>query len=101
MLDLNPAAAKTYGWTREELVGRPIKTLVPPSRHQQADELLRRCRAGQEVKNVEGLRWNKEGQEIPILLTLSLLRDRDGKPDSIASLAIDISALKQAEAELY
>ena len=29
VIDLNQAAEQTYGWTREEIVGRPIRTIVP------------------------------------------------------------------------
>ena len=100
VFDLNFAAEKLYGFSREELVGSPIKKIVPQSRHAQADELLQRCKAGEEVRNVEGLRETKDGTELPVLITLSLLLDDAGQPTGIASFAKEIIAQKQAEADL-
>ncbi len=99
VVDLNAEAQRSYGFARGDLIGRPIKQLVPPERHEQADELLRRCLAGEEVRNVEGLRWDRDGQVVPVLLTVSLLRGESGEPLAIATLAKDITAQKQAEAE--
>jgi len=100
VVDMNKQAERTYGWAPDELIGKPIKTIVPIERHAQADELLVRCKSGDEVRNVEGLRQTKDGQIVPVLLTLSLLKDDSGKPFSIATIAKDISAQKEAEAEL-
>ena len=100
VVDLNSAAEKLYGWSRDELIGNPIKSIVPESRHWQADELLARCKAGDEVSNVEGLRITKQGTVLPVLITLSLLKDENGKATGLASFAKEITAQKQAEAEL-
>jgi PAS domain S-box-containing protein len=100
VVDLNDEAERSYGYSREELIGRPIRELVPPERHEQAMDLLARCRAGEEVRNVEGLRWNKQQVVSPVLLTLSALRDESGKITAIASLAKDITHQKRVEQEL-
>ena len=97
VIDLNDEAVRVYGWSRLELLGKPIKTIVPPERHAQADELLQRCRHQEDVRNVEGLRQTKKGKILPVLLTLSLLTDESGKLIGIATMAKDISDLKQAE----
>ena len=95
VIDLNEEAVRVYGWARAELLGQPIKTIVPPERHAQADALLERCRHQEAVRNVEGLRQTKDGKIIPVLLTLSLLTDE--QPMAIAIMDKDISALKGAE----
>ena len=100
VLEMNREAEQTYGWSRDELLGKPIRTLVPESRHDQALELLALCRAGEDVRNIEGVRITKTGEEVPVLLTLSLLRDDEDRPVGIASLAKDISAQKAVENEL-
>ena len=100
VIEMNDEAVRSYGWSREELVGRPIKTIVPPERHGQADDLLARCKAGEEMRNIEGLRCTKQGAIIPVLLTLSLLKDEDGQIIGVATLAKDISAQKRVESEL-
>jgi methyl-accepting chemotaxis protein len=95
----NGAVEHEYGWPRHELVGRPIKVIVPEDRHDEADQLLRRCRAGEEIRDVEGVRVTRSGREFPVLLTLSLLTDEDGAPTGLVSFAKEITALKQAEEE--
>lgn len=100
VLDVNREAVRTYGWTREELIGRPIKHLVPSGRHPQAEELLRRCLAGEVVTNVQGLRHTRDGEVRDVLLTLSLLTAEDGQPVAVATFAKDITELRVTQARL-
>ena len=100
IIDLNKEAERAYGWTREELLGKPIKTIVPAKRHQQADELLKRCKQEDEVRNVEGLQCTKAGDVFPVLITLSLLSDDSGKAMGIATISKNISRQKQTEEAL-
>ena len=100
VVNLNDEAVRSYGWSREELIGKPIKTLVPPERHEQADDLLARCKAGEEVRNVKGLRQNKDGTSVPVLLTLFLLKDEVSDLKQVATIAKDISELKKVEEKL-
>ena len=99
ILDLNTEAERTYGWTRDELLGEPITKIVPPERHKQAADLLRRGKKGEQVRNVEGLRWNKAGEIAPVLLTLFVLTNPSGEQVAVATIAKDISTLKHAEKE--
>lgn len=100
VLDMNPEAERVYGWAREELLGKPIKALVPPERHEQAETLLRRCRQREMVRNIETIRKTKSGEQQIVLLTLSLLTDELNEPVGIASIAKDITELKHANARL-
>ena len=100
VIDMNKEAELAYGWKRKELIGQSIKIIVPPERHEQADRLLARCRQGEMVRNVEGLRLNKAGKVFPVLITLSLLTEDTGEPTAFASIAKNITNLKKAEAEL-
>ncbi|MFC1628498.1 PAS domain-containing sensor histidine kinase [Gemmatimonadota bacterium] len=100
VIELNDEAIRSYGWTREELLGNPIKTIVPEERYEQADDLLRQCKAGGSVRNIEGLRYDKAGTIIPVLVTLSLLKDENGEANAIATIAKDISVQKEVEQAL-
>jgi len=100
VIDMNQAAEQTYGWTREEIVGRPIKTIIPPERHKQADDLLARCKRGEQIRNVEGLWRKKSGEVIPVLITLSLLTDWSGEAIAIVTFSKDIADLKRAQEAL-
>lgn len=100
LVDMNEAAEITYGWTREELLGKSFKTIVPPDRHERADELQRRCKQGEKVRNVEAMRLTKSGEMVPVLLSLSLLTDGNGRPVGIASMTQNLTELKRTESAL-
>lgn len=97
IVDLNKAAEDTYGWNREQLIGKSIKTIVSPARHAVVDEWHQRCKQGEKVENVEALHRKKSGDVIPVLISLSLLRDRKGEPVGIASITKNLSDLKRTE----
>ncbi len=98
--ELNEETVREYGWSRRELLGRPIETIFPPEGHQQVDDLRARCKAGEEVRNIESLRCNKDGEIVPVLLTLSLLTNDAGLPMGIATLSKNISELKKTAEQL-
>ncbi len=97
IVDLNRAAEETYGWSREELIGRSIKTIVSPVRHETVDKLHERCKRGEKIENIEALHQTKSGDVIPVLVSLSLLTDNKGQPVGIASITKNLSDLKQTE----
>lgn len=100
IIDLNAEAERAYGWTRDELLGQPFKVIVPPEKADELEELQIRCRQGETLRNIEGLRWNKQHRRIPVLTTLSLLTDKEGHPVAVASIAKDITDLKETEKAL-
>ncbi len=100
ILDVNKQVERIYGWSRDELIGRSIKMLMPPEVHERADEMMVRCRNGEEIPDLECLRWNKSGTVIPVLLSLFPLSDESGRPVSIASIAKDLTERQQAQNQL-
>jgi len=97
IVDMNRAAEETYGWSRGELIGKPIRTIVSLTRHDVVDELHERCKRGEKVENIEALHRKKSGQTIPVLLSLSLLTNDKGAPLGIASITKDLTDLKRTE----
>ena len=97
IVDLNKAAEQTYGWSREELIGKSIKTVVAPKRHEITDELQERCKRGEKVENVEAVHRIKSGDLMPVLVSLSLLTDKKNRPVGIASITKNLTDLKRTE----
>ena len=100
IIDLNKAAERQYGWTRDELLGRSINMLVPPEEQARNDDLIARCLRGEDVRSVEGSRVTRSGAVLPVLLTFSRMTNEAGQPVGIATSAQDITELKQAERQL-
>jgi two-component system, chemotaxis family, CheB/CheR fusion protein len=99
IIDLNREAERVYGWSRVELLGQPVSTLIPVEEAARIETLRDRCRTDDSIRNVESLRCDRAGNVSPVLLTLSLLNDEAGEPAAIASIAKDITTQKEAERE--
>jgi len=100
IIDLDQAATTHFGWTRDELIGEPIEKLIPPEWHPQKERLRRRCLSGEDLRDVEGVRWSRAGDRIPVLLTLCALRDEEGRATAIATIARDVSHVNERDAIL-
>ncbi|HCS54621.1 MAG TPA: chemotaxis protein CheR [Planctomycetaceae bacterium] len=97
IVDLNAEAEKIYGWSRAELLGQSFKKLVPQDEQIRAKEWRMRCIEKLGLRNIETVKHDIKGNTFPVLLTLSLLTDQNGKPAFIASIAKDITDRKLAE----
>ena len=104
VIDLNSEAERAFGWKKEELVGQPISVTVPRESHAHVEELLRRCRSGEEIRDVPGLRKTRDNQVYPVLMTLTLLNDERQQPFAIATLTKTVAkqcdSLQEQEARL-
>jgi PAS domain S-box-containing protein len=100
IMDLNEAAIEAYGYSRTELLGKDIGIFAPEEAQITHDALYQRCIKGEVLKNIEGARIRKDGTVLPHLFTYSLLKDDKGKHLGIASIAKDITWIKEAEKEL-
>jgi PAS domain S-box-containing protein len=95
----NPAAERLFGYSAEEIVGRPISVLMPIDRHDDMESILGRIRRGERVEHFETVRISKTGRRIPVSLSVSPVRDSRGRIIGAAKIARDISARREAEAE--
>lgn len=97
IVDINSAAESRLGWSREELVGKSIKLVLPRVEYAMFEDLMARCARGDVVPPVETANVTRGGDKQPALVTLSLLTDEAGEAVGLASVAVDISERKRAE----
>ena len=95
----NASSARVFGYTSEELVGQPVRILIPPERQSEEDDILSRIRSGDRVDHFETVRMTKDGRRIDVALTISPVRDDTGTIIGASKIVRDITALKRAEAE--
>ena len=100
IVEMNREAERSYGWSRDELIGKSIKNLFLPDRYQLAMQLRQKCLNGQEVRNWEGYRVDKYGRVFPTLMTAFPLMNENGRIEFMATITKDISILKNLELEL-
>lgn len=93
----NASAERVFGYTAEEIVGKSVTLLIPHDRREEEPVILSRIRKGEVVDHFETIRLRKDGRLIPISLTISPVRDEDGKIVGISKIARDISEQKDSE----
>jgi PAS domain S-box-containing protein len=100
ILSWNPGAERLYGYTAAEAVGNPVTMLIPPNRPNEEPRILEQIRRGQRVDHYETVRIRKDGTIIDVSLTVSPVRDTEGRIIGASKIARDITARKQAEQQL-
>ncbi len=93
----NAGAQRMFGYTAEEIVGQPVLRLIPAELHSEEDRILGRIKSGQRIEHYETERLRKNGQRIPVSLTISPIKDSAGIIIGASKIARDISERKQAE----
>jgi PAS domain S-box-containing protein len=96
----NLAAERTFGYTASEIVGRHISILAAASVIDEMPLILDRIRNGETIAHYETLRRHKNGNEIPVSLTVSPIKDDSGSIIGACKIARDISDRKRAECNL-
>jgi PAS domain S-box-containing protein len=96
----NRGAERLFGYKAEEVVGRPITILIPPDRQHEEPDILARIRRGERVEHYETVRRRKDGTLVDISLTVSPVRDDQGKIIGASKIARDITERKLSEATL-
>jgi len=98
LLFVNDAFCLTYGYSREELIGRHIGMLRPESDQGKTErEVLEGTRAGGWGGELTNRR--KDGTEFPVYLSTAVVRDEQGRPLALIGVARDITEQKRAEAQ--
>jgi len=95
----NPAAERMFGYTADEVVGKPISVLMPPERHDDMESILGRIRLGERVEHYETVRVAKNGRRIDVSLSVSPVKDSAGRIIGAAKIARDIRERRRAESE--
>ena len=96
----NAGAERIFGYTAEEMIGQPIQRMFPPDRVDEEIQIVARLRAGERVDHFETVRVRKDGTPIDVSVTISPIRDENGKIIGASKIARDITQQKQIQREL-
>ena len=96
----NHGAERLFGYRASEMIGKPIALLIPPERQDEEPKILEQLKRGERVDHFETIRVRKDGSRLNIALTISPVKDADGRIVGASKVARDISGRKRAEKAL-
>src|SRR4051794_18506367 len=95
----NSAAERLFGYAAGEIVGRHVSLLAAPGREDEMPAILGRVRRGERVERFETVRRRKDGSPVEVSLTVSPVRDREGRVVGASKIARDVTGRERAAAE--
>jgi PAS domain S-box-containing protein len=96
----NAAAARMYGYTAQEAVGRHVSMLAPPGHEDEISALLARIGRGDRVDHYETFRLTSTGKLLDVDILLCPVRTRDGAIVGACAIARDIAEHRRAQQEI-
>ena len=93
----NRGAEKMFGYSAAEAIGQSIKLIIPLERHAEEDDVLAHIRRGEKIDHFETVRQAKDGRKVDISLTVSPVKDAQGRIIGASKVARDITPRKRAD----
>ncbi len=93
----NRGAERIFGYTAAEVIGKSVNILIPPERHDEEPSILERIRRGEHIEHYETVRVAKDGGLLDMSVTISPIRDFEGKIIGASKIARNITDRKEAE----
>ncbi len=100
IISWNRAAEQLFGYTAAEAIGRNIAMLVPPELQAQEQGILQRLSAGEVVEPFETVRLRRDGSAVDVRLSVSPIRDAEGRVTGASKFARDITEHRRVEQAL-
>lgn len=100
ILTWNKGAERLFGWRADEIVGKSIRLLIPEDRQAEEEAIIRQIVAGRRVSAMHTERLRKNGAKVRVSITVSPVRDADGRIIGASKIARDVGALEIARHQL-
>lgn len=97
IMSWNNGAEKVFGYSSDEMIGKPMATVFPKDRLHEETMILAKIAAGETVDHFKTVRIHKDGHEIHVSATISPVKDKSGKIIGASKIARDISEQIQYE----
>ncbi len=96
----NDAARRVFGYRADEMIGSSILKLIPEHLHSDEQTIIENIRAGRRVEHFETVRRAKNGKLIDVSLSVSPVKDANGKVIGASKILRDVSNRKRLEQSL-
>jgi PAS domain S-box-containing protein len=96
----NRGAERLFGYSAQEVIGKPVTILIPPDRQDEEPVILERIRRDERTEHFETVRLRRDGSPVDISLTVSPIKSAEGKIVGASKIARDITEKKRSEAQI-
>jgi PAS domain S-box-containing protein len=96
----NEAAERIFGYSADEMIGQSIRRVVPSDRQAEEDMILARLAQTKSIAQFETKRVTKDGRTFDASVTISPVRDAEGRVIGAAKIIRDITARKRVEEQV-
>jgi len=96
IISWNQGAEHIYGYRPEEVIGRSISIIVPADHPNELPPIFARLRRGERIDHYQTVRVHKDGKRIAVSVTISPVRDEQGRIIGASAVARDITAQQEA-----
>jgi PAS domain S-box-containing protein len=100
IMSWNGGAERVFGYTVDEAIGQPIMMLIPQNRQSEEREILTRIRRGERIDHFETVRQRKDGSPVVVSLTVSPVKNAEGKIIGASKIARDITQQKRNQDQI-
>ena len=96
----NQGALDIFGYTSEEAIGQSVLMLIPPERTAEEARIMASVSNGERVPAFDTVRLAKGGRQLDVSITVSPIRDGEGRIVGASKIARDVTRQRRAEAAL-
>jgi PAS domain S-box-containing protein len=87
----NRAATQMFGYSAQEMIGKPVLVLFPEELKHQEEDILRKLRAGEKIDHLQTIRVRKDGRRLNVSLSTSPIRDSQGRVIGGSKIVRDVT----------
>lgn len=97
VLSWNQGAERLYRYTPHEMIGQTLDRLVPPEKIDEIHRIQDEIEGGRSIDRLETVRLRKDMSRVDVAISVSPVRDEEGRVVGASTIARDITAQKDAE----
>ncbi|MBX9793129.1 MAG: PAS domain S-box protein [Burkholderiaceae bacterium] len=96
----NNAAQEMFGYSADEAIGQSVQMLIPPDRADEEMRIVANLATGELMSQFDTVRVAKDGRLLDVSITISPIRDGEGRIVGASKIARDVTSQRRAEAAL-
>ncbi|MFY8274860.1 EAL and GGDEF domain-containing protein [Pseudoalteromonas sp. SSDWG2] len=93
----NNGAERIFGYPANEIIGQSVLILFPEDRKEEEAFLISEITAGKSVNHFQTIRLRKDGEKVPVSVSLSPIKNKQGDVVGVSKIARDISSQIELE----